>query len=84
MALAVLLCDPEENTVALSRRPSAPGPGRRAAGGSPVSPGALGQRPPRPGPLAEVAGVCAAVGPPHLRAPPRSLLSAGPRVASGP
>lgn len=45
MALAVLLRDPEENPVALSRRPSAPGPGRRTAGGPAVSPAGPGAAP---------------------------------------
>lgn len=60
MALAVLLRDPEETPVALSRRPSAAGPAGRAP-----PPAALGQsRSPllSPGPLAEVVRACAPVG----------------------
>lgn len=52
--------------------------GRRAGC---VAAGPWGSADPRPGPLVELARACVAVGPPHVRPPPCSLLSASPRVA---
>lgn len=49
-----------------------------------VAGGPWGSADPRPGLLAEATRACAPVGPPHLSPPPRSLLSASPRVAGGP
>lgn len=81
MALAVLLRDPEETPVALSRRPSAAGRGggRRvgcAAGGP------WGRADPHPASLAEVAGACALVSD-HTAGLRRAPCPCGDFVAHG-